>query len=115
MKTKDGTKFVEFSFKEGTKSSAWTSALKFAKVHKSEILTFRLPKEAKTPQTWLDRACAIANTWSDARSKSVTGSESSVQADQLERLNKQLDRLGKDTRAQVLEALTVLASIELPE
>lgn len=53
VKTKDGTKFVEFSFKEGTKSSAWTSALEFAKEHKSEILTFRLPKEAKKPQAWL--------------------------------------------------------------
>lgn len=114
VKTKDGQKVLEFSFGE-VKSSVWTSALKFAKAHKHEILTFRLPKEAKTPQTWLDRACAIANTWSDARSKSVTGSESSVQAEQLERLNRQLDKLPKDVKAQVLAALTTLSSIELPE
>ena len=115
VKTKDGVKKVEFSFLPDIKSSVWTSALRFAKTHKHELLTFRLPKPDKKAQTWLDRICAVASTWSDARSKSVTGSESSVQADQLERLNKQLDRLGKDTRAQVMQALTTLASIELPE
>lgn len=115
VRTKDGQKTIEFSFLPNIKSSVWTSALRWAKAHKSEILTFRLPKEDKKPMTWLDRLCGIANTWSDARSKSMTGSESSVQSEQLERLNAQLDKLGKDTRAQVLEALTVLASIELPD
>lgn len=114
VRIKDGVKTVEFSFTEA-KSSAWTSALKWAKAHKSEILTFRLPKPEKQALSWLDKACAIASTWSDARSKSVTGSESSVQAEQLERLNRQLDKLSKEVRAQVLDALTVLSSIELPE
>lgn len=115
VRTKDGQKVVEFSFTEGVKSSVWTSALRFAKTHKHEILTFRLPKPEKKALSWLDKVCGIASTWSDAKAKSMTGSESSVQAEQLERLNKQLDRLGKDTRAQVMQALTTLASIELPE
>lgn len=114
VKTKDGQKTVEFSFKE-VKSSVWTSALKFAKTHKAEILTFRLPKEDKAPLSWLDKACALATTWNTAREKALTGSESSVQAEQLERLNKQLDRLSDPVRKQVLEALTILSSVELPE
>ena len=114
VRTKDGVKTLEFSFSE-VKSSVWTSALRWAKAHKHELLTFRLPKADKTPQTWLDRACQIASTWSDARSKSMTGNESSVQADQLERLNKQLGKLADPVRKQVLEALTVLSSIELPD
>lgn len=115
VRTKDGVKSIEFSFLPDIKNSVWTSSLKWAKVHKSELLTLRLEKEAKKPLSWLDKACQIASTWSDARSKSMTGSESSKQAEQLERLNAQLDKLGKDTRAQVMQALTTLASIELPE
>ena len=115
VKTKDGIKSVEFSFTEGVKSSVWTSALKWAKAHKHEILTFRLPKPDKKAQTWLDRLCSIACTYETARAKSMTGSESSVQSEQLERLNAQLDKLGKDVKAQVLDALNTLSSIELPE
>ena len=115
IRTKDGQKVIEFSFTEGVKSSVWTSALRFAKTHKHELLTFRLPKPEKKALSWLDKVCGIASTWSDAKAKSMTGSESSVQAEQLERLNKQLDRLGKDVKAQVLDALNTLSSIELPE
>lgn len=115
VKTENGVKKVEFSFTEGVKSSAWTSALKFAKAHKSELLTFRLPKADKAPQTWLDRLCALATTYETARAKSLSGSESSVQAEQLERFNRQLDKLGKDTKKQVLDALNTLSSIELPD
>lgn len=115
VRTKDGIKTVEFSFTPNIKSNVWTSALKWAKAHKTELLTIRLEKEAKKPLSWLDKACAIASTWSDARAKSLTGSESSVQSEQLERLNRQLDRLSKKVRAQVLGALTTLSSIELPD
>ena len=115
IRTKDGQKTVEFSFTEGVKSSVWTSALRWAKSHKSELLTFRLPKPDKKAQTWLDRLCSIACTYETARAKSMTGSENSAQAEQLERLNRQLDKLSKEVKAQVLDALNTLSSIELPE
>lgn len=115
VKTENGVKTVEFSFLPDIKNSVWTSSLKWAKSHKSELLIFRLPKPDKKALSWLDKACAIASTWSDARSKSMTGSESSVQAEQLERLNRQLDKLSKEVKAQVLDALNTLSSIELPE
>ena len=108
VKTENGIKVVSFKF-DTVKSNVWSSALKFAKNHRHEILTYRLEKEAKKEQSWLDRICALASTYKEASDKSAQGKESSAQATGLERINRQLDQLPKEQKQQVKDMLFQLA------